>query len=73
MLRQDKLGRELLGSIHSHPDWQHIGPEHERRMHLSESPTPMDEYLFYQTVVGTLPPDWLDGTNLPWRERQIHS
>ena len=49
MLRQDKLGRELLGSIHSHPDWQHIGPEHERRMHLSETPTPMDEYLFYQS------------------------
>jgi (1->4)-alpha-D-glucan 1-alpha-D-glucosylmutase len=26
------------------------------------SPSPTDEYLFYQTVVGTLPPNWLGET-----------
>lgn len=46
IMRQDEFGRELLGSIHSHPDWQNIGPAHERRMALSENPTQMDEYLF---------------------------
>ena len=26
------------------------------------TPSPTDEYLFYQTIVGTLPPGWLVGT-----------
>lgn len=25
-----------------------------------QTPSPVDEFLFYQTVVGTLPPDWLN-------------
>lgn len=49
IMRQDEYGRELVGSIHSHPDWQNIGPVHERRMRLSENPTQMDEYLFRQS------------------------
>lgn len=41
-------GLELMGSAHSHPNWHEIGPPHERRQQLSESPTRMDEYLFRQ-------------------------
>jgi proteasome lid subunit RPN8/RPN11 len=40
---------EVLGSIHSHPDWHQIGPEHERAQRLSQNPTAMDEYLFRNT------------------------
>lgn len=40
---------EVLGSIHSHPDWHRIGPEHERGQRLSQCPTPMDEYLYRNT------------------------
>ncbi|OWV11963.1 hypothetical protein B5D80_03375 [Micromonospora wenchangensis] len=42
-------GRELLGSVHSHPNWHEIGPPHERGQRLSEQPTGMDEYLFRQS------------------------
>lgn len=42
-------GLEVLGSIHSHPDWHQIGPEHERGQRLSQLPTAMDEYLFRNT------------------------
>ncbi|HEX6682696.1 MAG TPA: hypothetical protein VF062_07875 [Candidatus Limnocylindrales bacterium] len=42
-------GLEVLGSIHSHPDWHRIGPEHERELRISQVPTPMDEYLFRNT------------------------
>jgi hypothetical protein len=42
-------GLEIVGSVHSHPDWHRIGPEHERKQILSQFPTPMDEYLFRQT------------------------
>lgn len=39
-------GLDLMGSIHSHPNWHEIGPLHERYQQLSENPTQMDEYLF---------------------------
>lgn len=42
-------GLEVLGSIHSHPDWHQIGPVHERGQRLSQIPTAMDEYLFRNT------------------------
>ncbi|MDI5961326.1 hypothetical protein POF50_005650 [Streptomyces sp. SL13] len=42
-------GLELMGSIHSHPNWHEIGPPHERYQKLSEHPTLMDEYLFRQS------------------------
>jgi hypothetical protein len=42
-------GLELMGSIHSHPNWHEIGPPHERYQKLSENPTRMDEYLFRQS------------------------
>jgi hypothetical protein len=42
-------GFDLLGSVHSHPNWQEIGPPHERRQQLSENPTQMDDYLFRQS------------------------
>ncbi|MGF1425945.1 hypothetical protein [Kitasatospora sp. LaBMicrA B282] len=47
--RQAANGRELLGSIHSHPNWHRIGPPHERFQRLSENPTQMDAYLFGQS------------------------
>ncbi|MFE0102590.1 hypothetical protein [Streptomyces sp. NPDC059009] len=47
--RQAANGLELMGSIHSHPDWHEIGPPHERTQELSELPTRMDEYLFRQS------------------------
>ncbi len=34
----------------------------------AHAPSPTDEYLFYQTVVGTLPPEWL-GTSEPNAEQ----
>lgn len=42
-------GQEVLGSIHLHPDWHRIGPAHEQGLVVSESPTPMDEYVFGHT------------------------
>ncbi len=45
----ESKGLEVLGSIHSHPDWHHIGPAHERGQRLSQDPTPMDEYLYRNT------------------------
>ncbi|WNV87739.1 hypothetical protein [Umezawaea sp. Da 62-37] len=50
IMRRAEEGLELLGSIHSHPDWHRIGPAHERRMPLSEHPTQMDEYLFGRSL-----------------------
>ncbi|WP_369240093.1 hypothetical protein AB5J56_38760 [Streptomyces sp. R21] len=47
--RHSANGLDLLGSIHSHPNWHEIGPPHERHQKLSESPTRMDEYLFRQS------------------------
>jgi proteasome lid subunit RPN8/RPN11 len=47
--RQSANGLELMGSIHSHPNWHEIGPPHERCQKLSENPTLMDEYLFRQS------------------------
>ncbi|MFJ6797369.1 hypothetical protein [Streptomyces sp. NPDC091268] len=44
-----RSGLELMGSIHSHPNWHEIGPPHERFQRLSEFPTRMDEYLFGQS------------------------
>ncbi|WP_117215408.1 hypothetical protein [Allorhizocola rhizosphaerae] len=45
----ESKGLEVLGSIHSHPDWHHIDPAHERGQRLSQEPTPMDEYLYRNT------------------------
>lgn len=42
-------GRELLGSIHLHPDWHRIGPPAERGLPISDRPTPMDRFLLRQT------------------------
>ncbi|URM91490.1 hypothetical protein LUW75_17610 [Streptomyces sp. MRC013] len=47
--KQYARGLELMGSIHSHPNWHEIGPPHERYQKLSENPTRMDEYLFRQS------------------------
>jgi hypothetical protein len=47
--RQSANGLELMGSIHSHPNWHEIGPPHERYQKLSQNPTRMDEYLFRQS------------------------
>ena len=47
--RQAAKGLELMGSVHSHPNWHEIGPPHERFQELSENPTGMDEYLFRQS------------------------
>jgi hypothetical protein len=47
--RQASNGLELMGSVHSHPNWHEIGPPHERFQQLSENPTRMDEYLFRQS------------------------
>jgi hypothetical protein len=49
IMRQAENGLELLGSVHSHPDWHEVGPPHERHLRLSENPTRMDEYLFRQS------------------------
>ncbi|MBI1758682.1 MAG: hypothetical protein HYR62_05600 [Actinobacteria bacterium] len=49
IMRQAENGLELLGSVHSHPDWHEVGPPHERHLRLSEHPTRMDEYLFQQS------------------------
>lgn len=47
--RQSAKSLELMGSIHSHPNWHEIGPPRERYQRLSENPTRMDEYLFRQS------------------------
>lgn len=47
--RHSADGMDLMGSIHSHPNWHEIGPLKERRQELSENPTRMDEYLFRQS------------------------
>ncbi|ABD11235.1 hypothetical protein ThrDRAFT_04625 [Frankia casuarinae] len=47
--KHEAAGLELIGSIHSHPNWHEIGPQHERTQRLSEKPTRMDEYLFRQS------------------------
>ncbi|MFI2203088.1 hypothetical protein ACH47Z_20350 [Streptomyces sp. NPDC020192] len=49
VMEQSANGLELMGSIHSHPNWHEIGPPHERFQELSENPTRMDEYLFRQS------------------------
>lgn len=45
----DARGLDVLGSVHLHPDWHRLGPECERSRPLSESPTPMDAYVFRST------------------------
>lgn len=47
------------------PEWSRAVGRWSRMnasLHAGEAPSPVDEYLFYQTVVGTLPPPWLAGT-----------
>jgi 3-hydroxyacyl-CoA dehydrogenase len=45
----DAEGLDVLGSVHLHPDWHHIGPPNERGLRISADPTPMDRYLFGNT------------------------
>jgi hypothetical protein len=45
----EERGLDVLGSIHLHPDWHHIGPPHERGLRVSQEPTPMDRHLFQGT------------------------
>lgn len=47
--RHSTDGLDLLGSVHSHPNWHEIGPPWERSQKLSENPTQMDDYLFRQS------------------------
>jgi hypothetical protein len=47
--RHAENGLDLLGSVHSHPNWHEIGPPRERFQRLSEHPTRMDDYLFRQS------------------------
>ncbi|MFJ9848850.1 hypothetical protein [Streptomyces sp. NPDC101150] len=42
-------GLDIVGSVHLHPDWHRIGPEHERGMRISEQATPMDRHMFANT------------------------
>ncbi|GII87795.1 hypothetical protein Ssi03_57850 [Sphaerisporangium siamense] len=49
IMKQSANGLELMGSIHSHPNWHEIGPRHERYQRLSEKPTKIDDYLFRQS------------------------
>lgn len=41
---------DIIGSIHLHPDWHRIGPVGERGLTISEAPTPMDSYMFRNTL-----------------------
>jgi hypothetical protein len=45
----DTLGLEILGSIHMHPDWHHIGLPPAHKTPLSERPTSMDDHVFRHT------------------------
>ena len=47
--RASASGREVLGSIHLHPDGGRIGLPPERAWLLSADPTDMDLYVFQQT------------------------
>lgn len=38
-----------------------------------DAPSPVDEFLFYQTVVGTLPPAWLNDTPIEPAERDAYA
>ncbi|MEV7414018.1 hypothetical protein [Streptomyces sp. NPDC089919] len=49
IMRQSEKGLDLMGSIHSHPNWHEIGPPRERFQKLSAHPTQMDDYLFRQS------------------------
>jgi hypothetical protein len=42
-------GLEVLGAVHFHSDWHRIGPPQEHGLHLSEYPTPMDQYMIRNT------------------------
>ncbi|MFJ3904472.1 hypothetical protein [Streptomyces sp. NPDC090025] len=45
----DRDGLDVIGSIHLHPDWHHIGPPPERTLRISQRPTPMDRHMFAET------------------------
>jgi (1->4)-alpha-D-glucan 1-alpha-D-glucosylmutase len=49
------------------PEWSRAVGHWSRMnagLHAGDAPSSVDEYLFYQTVIGTLPADWLrDGVN----------
>ena len=50
--------------------WSRINHAHKRQVGDDDAPSPNDEYLLYQTLVGTLPAGAIDDAALPaYRER----
>ncbi|MEO8158615.1 MAG: malto-oligosyltrehalose synthase [Betaproteobacteria bacterium] len=50
--------------------WGTLNRAHRSKIDGAVAPSPADEYLFYQTLLGTLPSATLDETTLAaWRER----
>lgn len=50
--------------------WKRLARSHKSELNDSTVPTAADEYLLYQTLLGTLPPEGLDESTLgPYRER----
>ena len=50
--------------------WSAMNQTHRSKLEAGSAPSLADEYLLYQTLLGTLPPDALDeGALAAWRER----
>jgi (1->4)-alpha-D-glucan 1-alpha-D-glucosylmutase len=50
--------------------WSALNRAHVAKLESGPAPSAVDEYLLYQTLLGTLPPGTLDETGLAvWRER----
>ena len=50
--------------------WSALNRAHRARLEAGPAPSPSDEYLLYQTLLGTLPAGALDDARLAaWRER----
>jgi len=50
--------------------WSALARAHRTQLDAGPAPSPADEYLLYQTLLGTLPPPTLDEAGLAaWRER----
>jgi len=50
--------------------WSALNRAHRSKLEGAAAPSPADEYLFYQTLLGTLPSATLDEASLAaWRER----
>jgi (1->4)-alpha-D-glucan 1-alpha-D-glucosylmutase len=53
--------------------WGALNRAHRTTLESGPAPSPADEYLLYQTLLGTLPPGTLDDAGLAaWRERIEH-